>query len=142
MKKAAGGSTGSGPLYGPWEEIANIQAALRGFEKPHGLIETGHAFFTPLFGIARHCVRMGDELPKKSADRLREYRDSNLESLKFQLFSPAPIYPELERAKLATSLTFLAENLGGEHPLVKLVLAGKNPAARADELVGGTRLFD
>ena len=53
-----------------------------------------------LFGIARHCVRMADELPKKSADRLREYRDSNLESLKFQLFSPAPIYPELERAKL------------------------------------------
>ena len=59
---------------------------------------------------------MADELPKKSADRLREYRDSNLDSLKFQLFSPAPIYPDLERAKLTASLTFLAENLGGEHP--------------------------
>src|SRR5262249_43097132 len=56
--------------------------------------------------------------------------------------SPAPIYPELERAKLTASLTFLAENLGGEHELVKLVLAGKPPAARADELVAGTKLFD
>jgi hypothetical protein len=105
------------------------------------MLETGHAFYSPLFGIARHCVRMGDELPKKSPDRLREYRDSNLDSLKFSLYSPAPIYPDLERAKLTASLTFLAENLGGEHELVKLVLAGKTPAARADELVT-TKLFD
>jgi hypothetical protein len=124
------------------EAIAAIQNKLREFEKPYGLIETGHAFYSPLFGIARHCVRMADELPKKSSDRLREYRDSNLDSLKFQLYSPAPLYPDLERTKLTASLTFLAENLGGEHQLVKLVLAGKNPSARADELIGGTRLFD
>ncbi len=124
------------------EAIEQTQTKLRTFEKPYGLIETGHAFYSPLFSIARHCVRMGEELPKKSPDRLREYRDSNLESLKFQLFSPAPIYPELERAKLTASLTFLAENLGGEHQLVKLALAGKNPAARADELIAGTKLFD
>ena len=85
---------------------------------------------------------MADELPKPSAERLREYRDSNLDSLKFQLFCPAPIYPELERAKLTASLTFLAENLGGEHPLVQVVLAGKTPAARADELIAGTKLVD
>ncbi|MBA4191734.1 MAG: S46 family peptidase [Planctomycetaceae bacterium] len=123
-------------------QIADIQAKYREFEKPYGLLETGHAFFSPLFGIARHCVRMADELPKKPADRLREYRDSNLESLKFGLFSPAPIYPELERAKLTASLTFLAENLGGDSEIVKLVLAGKNPASRADELVNGTKLLD
>jgi hypothetical protein len=124
------------------DRVAAVQRKLAGFEKQHALLETGHAFFSPLFGIARHSVRMGDELPKKSPDRLREYRDSNLESLKFALYSPAPIYPELERAKLTASLTFLAENLGGEHELVKLVLAGKNPATRADELVAGTKLAD
>ncbi|WP_439623538.1 S46 family peptidase [Gemmata sp.] len=122
--------------------VADVQVKLREFEKPYGLLETGHAFYSPLFGIARHLVRMGDELPKPSAERLREYRDSNLDSLKFGLFSPAPIYPELERAKLTASLTFLAENLGGDSDLVKLVLAGKNPAARADELVGTTKLTD
>ncbi|HSQ56964.1 MAG TPA: S46 family peptidase, partial [Gemmata sp.] len=126
----------------PWTRIEIIQKGYREFEKPHSLIETGHAFYSPLFAIARHCVRMADELPKKSADRLREYRDSNLESLKYQLYSPAPIYPELERAKLTASLTFLAENLGGEDAIVKLVLAGKNPAARADDLVNGTKLAD
>jgi hypothetical protein len=128
------------------QQIAEIQRKLREFEKAYNLLESpappkAHAFYSPLFEIARHCVRMADELPKPSAERLREYRDSNLESLKFNLFSPAPIYPELERAKLTASLTFLAENLGGEHDLVKLVLAGKNPAARAEELVA-TKLYD
>lgn len=136
------GRTESSPLPPPWSTIAEIQSKLATFEKEYGLLETGHAFFTDLFPIARHCVRMAEELPKKSTDRLREYRDSNLESLRFQLYSPAPIYPELERAKLTASLTFLAENLGGEHPTVKLVLAGKNPASRADELIGGTKLTD
>lgn len=124
------------------EAIEATQEKLRAFEKPYSLVEVGHAFYSPLFGVARHCVRMGDELPKKSAERLREYRDSNLDSLKFQLFSPAPLYADLERQKLATSLTLLAETLGGENDLVKRALAGKNPASRADELIGGTKLFD
>lgn len=121
--------------------VAKANATFRSFEKEHALLETGHAFSSDLFAIARHCVRLADELPKKSADRLREYRDTNLDSLKFGLFSPAPIYKDLERARLQASLTFLAENLGGEHPTVKLVLAGKNPAKRADELVNST-LYD
>jgi hypothetical protein len=127
--------------FHPWRTIEEVQVKYRAFEREHALLETGHGFFSELFTVARHCVRMADELPKKSADRLREYRDSNLESLKFQLYSPAPLYPDLERAKLQTSLTFLAENLGGEHPLTVLVLAGKNSAARAEELIAGTKLF-
>ncbi|MCU0705868.1 MAG: S46 family peptidase [Fimbriiglobus sp.] len=123
------------------EAVAKANIAFRSFEKEHALLETGHAFSSDLFVIARHLVRMADELPKKSPDRLREYRDSNLDSLKFGLFSPAPIYKDLERARLQASLTFLAENLGGEHPTVKRVLAGKNPAKRADELVNST-LYD
>jgi hypothetical protein len=129
-------------LFGPWRTVADAQRAYAGFEREHALLETGHAFFSELFTIARHLVRMADELPKPSADRLREYRDSNLESLRFQLFSPAPIYPALERAKLAASLTFLAEQLGGDHPTTKLVLAGRNPEQRAADLTAGTRLVD
>jgi hypothetical protein len=125
-----------------WTRIADAAGALAGFEREYALLELGDAFDSQLFRIARHLVRLAAEKPRPSADRLREYRDSNLESLFFQLFSPAPIYPELERARLAGSLTFLAENLGGDHPLVVKVLAGKSPAARATELVAGTKLFD
>ena len=129
------------PLHA-FARVEKIQAAFAAFEKEYALIETGQAFATDLFTIARHCVRMADELPKPSADRLREYRDSNLASLTYQLESPAPFYPELERVKLQTSLTFLAENLGGDHPVVKRILNGKNPAARADELIAGTKMAD
>ena len=121
--------------------VTKSNQAYRAFEKDHALLETGHAFFSELFGIARHLVRMAEELPKKSGDRLREYRDSNLESLKFGLLSPAPIEKPLERVRLQASLTFLAEQLGGEHPLVNLALGGKNPAMRAEELVE-SKLYD
>ncbi|MFO0848190.1 MAG: S46 family peptidase [Gemmataceae bacterium] len=126
----------------PWDTVATAQQTLRTFEPEYLLLESGHAFFSDLFTAARHLVRLADELPKPNPDRLREYRDSNLDSLKLQLFSPAPLYPDLERRKLQTSLTFLAERLGGEHPTVVAVLAGKNPAERAAELVAGTKLFD
>ena len=125
-----------------WGVIASVQQKLKPFERQYYLYERGDGFSSELFTIARNVVRMADELPKKSADRLREYRDSNLESLKFQLFSPAPIYPALERTKLTASLTFLAENLGGEHTVVVKVLAGQNPANRAAEIVAGSKLAD
>ncbi|HKB38957.1 MAG TPA: S46 family peptidase [Gemmataceae bacterium] len=126
----------------PWQQIEEAQKKLAEFERLYLLLERGDAFFSELFGIARHVARLTAELEKPNAERLREYRDSNLESLKFQLYSPAPIYPDLEKTKLAASLSFLAENLGADHPSVKKLLAGKSPAARADELVSGTKLFD
>lgn len=124
------------------QQIADAQKTLASFERDYSLLERGDAFFSELFSIARHLVRMSVELDKPSADRLREYRDSNLESLRFQLFSPAPIHAPLERTKLTQSLAFLAEQVGGDHPLVVQVLAGKPPAARATELIAGTRLAD
>jgi Peptidase S46 len=123
-----------------WERIAGAEDVFSGFEREYALIERGDAFDSELFQIARHLVRLGVEKPKRNADRLREYRDSNLESLELRLFSPAPVHPELERAKLAGSLSFFAENLGADHPLVAQVLAGGPPAACAAKLVGETRL--
>jgi hypothetical protein len=124
-----------------WRRIAAAEKTLREFERAYYLQERGDAFNSELFSIARHLVRLAAEKPKPNADRLREYRDSALESLEFQLYSPAPIHVELERAKLANSLSFLAEQLGGDHPFVVKVLAGKSPAARATELVAGTKLL-
>jgi hypothetical protein len=124
------------------QKIAAAQKSLEGFEREYQLFEVGDAFNSRLFRIARHLVRMADELPKKDGDRLREYRESALGSLKFQLMSPAPLAADLERVKLAGSLSFMAEQLGGENPLVVKVLAGKPPAARAEELVNGTKFAD
>lgn len=129
--------------YGdPWQRIAEAQDKFTSFEKEYALVETGDGFDSVLFRIARHLVRLAAEKPKPNAERLREYRDSNLESLELQLFSPAPIYKDLEQARLTAALTFLAENLGGSHPIVVKVLAGGSPAHRAGDLIQGTRLED
>jgi hypothetical protein len=124
------------------QQIADAEKTFAGFERDYYLLERGDAFDSELFHIARHLVRLAVERPKANAERLREYRESALESLEFQLFSPAPIYPELEQARFAGSLSFLAENLGGSHPFVIKVLAGKPPGARVTELIAKTTLAD
>jgi hypothetical protein len=129
-------------LKAAFERVAQAEKSLEGFERDYYLFERGDALDCELFPIARHLVRLSVERPKPNADRLREYRDSALESLEFQLFSPAPIHAELERVRLATALTFLAENLGGDHPLTVKLLAGKGPAARAADLINNSKLFD
>ncbi|HEY6565082.1 MAG TPA: S46 family peptidase, partial [Pirellulaceae bacterium] len=121
---------------GAWETIADSQ------RRRAELIGQSVTFMSSLYEIAQNLVLMTAEDQKPSEDRLREFRDSNRESLEQELFSPAPIYEDLERAKLADSLAMFVEKRGGDHPLAKTVLAGKSPKDRAAELVEGTKLID
>jgi hypothetical protein len=125
-----------------WKRITAAQKSLASFERLYFLLERGDGLDSELFTIARQLVRLAMEKLKPNADRLREYSEARLKSLELHLFSPAPIHPELERVRLAGAFSFLAEQLGGEHPLVVQVLAGKSPAARATELISGTKLID
>ena len=126
----------------PWDEIAAAIKVLDRIVLDERLWEGSSAFHTRLFSIARELVRLGDETQKPNADRLREYRESNLDSLKQQLFSPAPIYADLETAKLADSLSFLVEKKGEDDPFVREILQGKSPRDRAAELIQNTKLAD
>ena len=94
------------------------------------------------YDLAETLVFMAAEDQKPNAERLREYRESARASLEQELFSPAPIYTDLERLKLADSLALFVERRGGDDPLVTKVLAGKSPQARATELIAGTKLND
>lgn len=123
-----------------WDDIA---AALRVWSDillRADLLEGGTAFNSELFQIARGLLRQAEETAKPNADRFREYRESNLESLRQWLYSEAPIYKDLETERLADSLSRFLETAGADNDLVQQVLAGKSPAERAAELVGGTHL--
>jgi hypothetical protein len=127
---------------GAWDDVSK---AIDQWDKIYvdwGLLEMGNAFNSELFEVARTLVRMADEDKKDNADRLREYRQSNRESMEQQLFSEAPIYDDLESAKLADSLSMFMERAGADNEWVRKTLQGKSPQARADELVRGTRLKD
>ena len=130
------------------ELAADCEAAFKTIDKSlevyatirdqHLMLEGAQAFHSRLFAIARTLVRMADELPKPNADRLREYCDSDLESLKEGLFSTAPVYDDLETLLLADSLGMYLEQNGcggGQRdPLVDKVMDGKGPQQRAAEL--------
>lgn len=135
----AAGDSAAAQAFG---EIARAQARLTPLEREWALFEQMHALDSDLFHKARTLVRRAAEKELASELRLREYRDSNLESLELELFSPAPIEPELEKVRLADSLMFAAEVLGGAHPTLRLALGDQSPEGAAARLVEGTKLAD
>ena len=125
-----------------WDKIAAAQKVSAEIMLPNNFVERGLAFDSHLFSIARTLVRLAEEKGKPNPDRLREYRDSALESLKLGLFSEAPIYPEYETARLAHSLTFWKSKVGADDPIVERVLRGRTPEEAAKQLVEGSKLAD
>jgi hypothetical protein len=95
-----------------------------------------------VFPVARTLLRWADEKLKPNGERLREFRASNLPSLKLELFSEEPIYLDFEQVKLAEGLGWLTEHLGYTNALVQQILAGKSPPARAAELLQKTQVND
>ncbi|MBL8849869.1 MAG: S46 family peptidase, partial [Planctomycetaceae bacterium] len=110
-----------------WDDVIATLQVSREIRGELNLIEGGEAFNTVLFGIARTLVRMAAEDSKPNADRLSEYGAAGRESLEQELYSEAPIYPDLEIVKLADSLGMLMEKLGADHPMVVAILAGQSP---------------
>jgi hypothetical protein len=125
-----------------WGEVADSLRVYGESYIQNDLLERGNAFRCDTFHIARGLLRMAEESQKPNADRLREYRESNLDSLKQELFSEAPIYDDLETVKLADSLSMYMELAGSNDSLLQKVLSGKSPQERAAELVAGTKLKD
>ncbi len=119
-----------------WSAIAEAQ------KRRTALVGQSAILASTPFSVAQTLVLMAAEDQKPSPERLREFRDSNRESLEQELYSPAPVYSDFERAKLADALAQFVEKRGGDSPLVQSVLAGKSPKERAAELIAGTQLAD
>jgi hypothetical protein len=122
------------PLAQAWADLSRLQ------EEKRKILATVDGFRCHPFELARTLVDLAAEDKKPSTERLREYRDSNRESLLQELLSTAPIYDDLEKLKLEDELGRLAEARGGDDPLVLQVLAGKGPEARAFELIEGSKV--
>ena len=120
--------------------IAGGRKSLTSYSREYSILEREAGFNSVLFEIARKLVRMASESAKADAARLPEFTDARRASLELALFSPAPVYDDFEKMKLADSFEFMKKELGEQSPLVKQVLRGKSTEARAAELISGTRL--
>jgi len=126
---------------GVWKALAKAQEAYAGFYPAYQLLESSFGLKqAPLFDKARLLVRWPVETAKPNEKRLREFRDSNLDSLKQDLFSEAPIYPSYEIMMLAQLLEEVRAALGADDPLVTKILAGRTPEAAAAAYVEGSKL--
>lgn len=124
-----------------FDDVARVQARLTAdLHLRYRLLERGP--WSALFGSARALVRLADELEKPSDQRLREYGDANLDSVKLEVLSAAPVYGGVEVALLRAWLEAVDHDLPKGDPLRATILGGEAPDARARELVVGSRLFD
>ena len=124
---------------GAWDAIAQAEIKHREMAKTFRLYGLRGS---RLEGIALSIVQYVAEVKKPDGERLEGYHDSQLESLRFRLFSPAPIYPGFEKAMLTAGLQLSQEGLGANDPFVKAILGSRSPNEVVTEAVEGTKLAD
>jgi len=95
-----------------------------------------------LFSIARQIVQYVAEVKKPDGERLKAYHDAELESLRFQLLSPAPIYPSTEKLYMTTALDLAEEKLGKKDEYLQALLQGKDVNTFVNFVIDGTKLAD
>jgi hypothetical protein len=92
--------------------------------------------------IAVTIVRYVEEVRKPDGERIPGYHDSQLASLLFRLYSPAPLYPKMDAALLTGALQEARAKLGPDDPFVKAALNDSTPAQAADHAIEGTTLLN
>ena len=95
-----------------------------------------------LAGLAVNLVTYVSEIQKPDGERLEGFHDSQLESLRLRLFSPAPIYPGMEIARMTSALEAGVKELGPDDPWIKAVLDGRTPKDAANQMISGTKMGD
>lgn len=125
-----------------WKDLEKTTAQLREKHPRSGIITNRGYRPRTLVGRAETIVLLSGEMEKPNGDRYREFRDSNLESLKLGLFSTAPIYADLEEVLLAETLREYTRILGTDDPFVNDLLQGQDPDQLAKQLIADTKLAD
>jgi hypothetical protein len=123
---------------GAWDSIA--EAEKKAATRTNDIYF--HGLDSDLANLASSIVQYVAEVKKPDGERLPGFHDAELESLRFRLFSPAPIYPQMEIARIIGALQLDVQGAGNNDPFVKAVLNGKMPAQVASELVNGSKLSD
>jgi hypothetical protein len=121
-----------------WDTIARAEEQVRPEVKTQIFRRTD----SRLFAIALQLVQYATEIKKPDGDRLAPFHDANLQSLKFQMLSPAPITPAAEKLFMTTALSLAEEKLGKDDPYVQAIVQGGSVDSTVNSLVDGTKLAD
>jgi len=121
-----------------WDEIARAVNLARP-EMPKRIFRrTDSQLFTLALDIVQYVV----EVKKPDGDRLPQYNEAGLDSLRYQMLSPARIYPSVEKLYMTTALKLAREKLGADDAYLEAIVQGGDIDKTVDALVDGTRLAD
>jgi hypothetical protein len=123
---------------GAWDAIAEAEKKASTRVK-QSLFESTDS---QLGNLGARIVEYVVEIKKSDTERLEGFHEAQLESLRFNLFSPAPIYAAMEIARMTASLEQGLQELGPDDPFIKIVLNGRSPKDAATEVISGTKLAD
>lgn len=123
---------------GAWDTVAKAVQTAR----PRLKEQFYRSMDSQLAGLAVNVVTYVAEVKKPDGERLSGFHDAQLDSLKLRLFSRAPVYKELEIARMSSALEDDQKMMGANDPWVKAVLNGKTPQQAAKEMVEGTKIDD
>jgi hypothetical protein len=121
-----------------WEEIARVMA-------PNKVEVRKQIFRRPdsqLFTLALEIVQYVSEVKKPDGERLPQFHEAGLDSLRFQMLSSAPIYPSTEKLFLANALKLATKELGASDPYVKSIVQSGDIDKTVETMVDGTKLRD
>ncbi|HUN84937.1 MAG TPA: S46 family peptidase [Terracidiphilus sp.] len=121
---------------GAWDTIARVEEQV----KPEIKFQLFHRTDSQLFSIALRIVQYVAEVKKPDGERLPGFHDAQLESLRFELLSPAPIYPSTEKLFMTNALKLAQEKLGNDDPYVQAIVQGGDVDQTVNSLVDGTKL--
>ena len=123
---------------GAWEAIAGAEKKLASRSQERFF----HGIDSQLATLAMDIVEYVAEVRKPDGERLPGFHEAELDSLRFRLFSPAPIYPGMEIARITGSLELDLSEMGPDDAFLKTVLDGRSPKDAAAALANGTKLAD
>ena len=121
-----------------WDAIAAVEEKATNEQKTWIFRRTD----SRLFSFARTIVQYVTEVKKPNGERLDGYHDAQLESLRFQLFSPAPTSLVTEKLYMTIALNLAEDKLGKNDNYLQELLQGKDVDGFVDSVIDGTKLAD
>ena len=121
-----------------WSTIASAEEKV----KPEIKFVLFHRTDSQLFNTALNIVQYVAEIKKPDGERLDQFHEAGLESLRYRMYSPATIYPATEKLYMSTDLKLAQEKLGKDDAYVQAILQGGDADKSVAALVDGTKLAD
>lgn len=121
-----------------WDAIATVEANTAKERRAMIFRRTD----SHLFSIARLIDQYVTEVKKPDGERLDGYHDAELESLRFQILSPAPIEIPTEKLYMTTALNLAEEKLGKNDKYLQSLLQGSEVNTFVNSVIDGTKLAD